>query len=131
MNKRRTGRQRQVRGALLALVAAVVLIGTAAGPAQAEGPSLEQLDARTWTCFVPPTVPAWVVCYNSGLGRPILGNPNPPPSYTFLAFSSASGEFLFTGHLVRADLYASQPCAPGGEPYVFRALIGYFECVHS
>jgi hypothetical protein len=33
--------------------------------------------------------------------------------------------------LIRQDLYSGQPCAPGGEPYVFRALIGYYECVHA
>jgi hypothetical protein len=133
MDKRDAGLHVRVRRILLALVAAGVLVGTAAGPALANGPSLEQLDGRTWTCFVPPTVPDLVVCYNSGLDRPILGNPSPPPSYSLLAFSSSSGEFLFTGHLIRADLYANanQPCAPGGEPYVFRALIGYFECVHT
>jgi hypothetical protein len=32
-------------------------------------------------------------------------------------------------HLIRADLYAGQPC--GDHPYVFRALIGYYECVHA
>lgn len=102
-----------------------------AAPALAKGPSLDQLSLRGWTCFVPPTVPDWVVCYNTGLGRPILGDPDPAPSHTFLAFSSSSREFLFTGHLIRADLYANQPCAPGGGPYVFRALIGYYECVHA
>jgi hypothetical protein len=131
IHKQRVGLHRKVRGALLALVAAVLLGGASVAPALANGPSLGQLDTRAWTCFVPPTVPAWVVCYNSGLGRPILGNPEPPPSYTFLAFSSSSGEFLFTGHLVRADLYENQPCGPSGGPYVFRALIGYFECVHT
>jgi hypothetical protein len=131
MNKRDARLKGRLRGVLLALAGAGALVATAAGPALANGPSLTQLDTRTWTCFVPPTVPAWVVCYNSGLGRPILGNPDPPPSSTFLAFSSSSGEFLFTGHLIRADLYANQVCAPGGEPYVFRALIGYFECVHT
>jgi hypothetical protein len=131
MDKRHAGLQGRVRGVLLALAAAGVLVGTAAGPAMANGPSQDQLAGQGWTCFVPPTVPDWVVCYNSGLGRPILGNPDPPPSSTFLAFSSSSGEFLFTGHLIRADLYANQVCAPGGEPYVFRALIGYFECVHT
>ena len=34
-----------------------------------------------------------------------------------------------TGHLIRADLYAGQPC--GRQPYVFRARIGYYECVHT
>jgi hypothetical protein len=123
--------RRRATGVPLALLAAVVLAGTAAGPVQANGPSLQNFDTRNWTCFVPPTVPDWVVCYNAGTGRPFPGNPDPAPSYTFLAFTSSSGEFLFTGHLLRADLYTDQPCAPGGEPFVFRALIGYYECVHT
>lgn len=105
-HERTSGPRRRVTGVLLALCAAVGLVATAGTPVYARGPSLEQLDSRTWTCFVPPTVPEWVVCYNAGLGRPIPGNPDPPPSYTFLAFASASGEFLFTGHLIRAGLYA-------------------------
>jgi len=67
-------------------------------------------------------------CFNAGLGRPFPDNPDPRPSYSFLAFSQASGEFLGTGHLIREDLYSGQPC--GGESYVFRALIGYWECIH-
>jgi hypothetical protein len=128
--KRATGLRRRPRFVLSPLAAAVLLVGVAATPALARGPSAEQLSSRGWTCFVPPTVPDWVVCYDPGVGRPFPGNPDPAPNYTFLAFGSSSGEILFTGHLVRADLYAGQPCAPGGEPYVFRGLIGYFECVH-
>jgi hypothetical protein len=40
-----------------------------------------------------------------------------------------SGAFLFTGHFIRADLYSGQ--RRGNEPYVFHALIGYYECVHD
>jgi hypothetical protein len=126
-----SGRRRRVISVVLPLCAAVGLFATAGTPAYARGPSIEQFDGRGWTCFIPPTVPEWVVCYNSGLGRPIPGSPTPPPSYTFLAFSTASGEFLFTGHLIRADVYADQPCAPDGRTYVLRGLIGYYECVHT
>ena len=110
---------------------ALVLVGIAAAPTLAKGPSLDQLRSAGWTCFTPPTVLDWVVCYNAGLGRPLINDPDPAATYTFLAFSSSSGGFLFTGHLIRADLYANQACAPGAEPYVFRGLIGYYECVHS
>lgn len=76
-------------------------------------------------------MPDWVVCFDAGLGRPFPGNPDPAPSYNFLAFAASTDEFLFTGHLIRAGLYRGQPCAPGAEPYVFRGLIGYYECVHT
>jgi hypothetical protein len=46
-----------------------------------------------------------------------------------MLFSASSGEFLYRGHFIRADLYSGQRC--GKEPYVFRAGIGYYECVHT
>ena len=100
----------------------------AAGPAQ--GVTKEQLEAHGWTCV--PFAPAQrFSCFNPGQGRPSPGNPDPRPSYTFLGFDTTTGEFLYTGHLIRADLYAGQPCAPGEEPYTFRGAIGYYECVHA
>jgi hypothetical protein len=125
------GLRQQLYGLLIALVAAVVLVGATAPPALAKGPSLEQFSSQNWTCFVPPTRPDLVVCYNAGQGRPFPGNPEPPPSYTVVRFSSSSGDFLGTGHLRRADLYANQPCPPGDEPYVLLAPLGYYECVHT
>lgn len=125
----RTGRRRRA-GGILGLLVALVIAGAAVPTAQARGVTQQQLAASGWTCFVPPTIPDVVVCFNPGLGRPFPGNPDPAPSYNFLAFSGVSGEFLFTGHLVRADLYRGQPCASSGDSYVFRALIGYYECLH-
>jgi hypothetical protein len=46
-------------------------------------------------------------------------------------FDRTSGEFLLTGHLIRADLYRGQPCGSGGEPYAFLAPIGYYMCTHD
>jgi hypothetical protein len=46
-------------------------------------------------------------------------------------FDGASGEFLWTGHLVRADVYAGQPCGSGREPYRFLQPIGYYACEHA
>jgi hypothetical protein len=43
----------------------------------------------------------------------------------------ATAHAQYTRHLIRDDLYSGQPCAPGGEPYVHRGLIGYYECVHA
>ena len=37
--------------------------------------------------------------------------------------------YLGKVHFIRADLYAGQPCAPSGDPYVFSPRIGYYECV--
>jgi hypothetical protein len=69
-------------------------------------------------------------CFNPAEGRP----PIPPlgvdgrPSYTAFAWTP-TGEFQGHVHAIREDLYAGQPCAQtGGGPYVFRPVIGYYEC---
>jgi hypothetical protein len=88
------------------------------------------LTAAGWDCFqTPPFVaPPRIVCANPGVGRPIPGNPDPPPAYTLPTFD-LGGNYLGRVHLVRADLYRGQSCEPTGDPYVFRAAIGYFECL--
>ena len=119
---------RIVRAALAATL--VLAMGAGASASAAAGLSREGLEANNWTCV--PFAPAnrWS-CFNDGAGRPFPGNPDPAPTYTFLAFDMTTGAFIYTGHLVRGDLYAGQPCAPGGEPYVYRAPIDYYECVRG
>lgn len=124
----RTSRQRRIT--LLLAAGLACLAGLVSNSARAGGVSHEHLAAHGWTCFTPPTVPDWIVCFNPGLGRPFPGNPDPRPSYTFLAFDRTSGAFLSTGHLIRQDLYRGQLCS-GAEPYVLRAPIGYYECVRA
>jgi len=116
--------------ALLAVIGTSGILGTFTSSARAEGVTKQKLEAHGWTCV--PFAPAnrWS-CFNVGTGRPFPGNPDPAPEYTFLGFDLTTGAFLYTGHLIRGDLYAGQPCAPGGAPYVFRAAIGYYECVHT
>jgi hypothetical protein len=106
------------------------LFGSFAAQAQADPVSPENLAERGWTCFpTPPFVsPPRIVCANSGLGRPFPGNPDPQPAYNLPTFDLA-GAFLGHVHLVRADLSQGQPCAGTGQPYVFRDLIGYYECL--
>ena len=121
------------RWAIAALVAAsavAMLAGFDASAAQARGVTPQQLEAHGWTCIVPPPFPDQVACFDPGRGRPFPGNPDPAPSYSTLSFDRASGEFLWTVHLIRADLYRGQPCGASGEQYRFIALIGYYECVH-
>jgi hypothetical protein len=115
--------------ALATVAGAVGLLGAVVTPAQGEGVSRANLLAHDWICveFLPAN--RWS-CFNPGLGRPFPGNPDPRPTYTFVAFDRSSGEFIYTGHLIRGDLYSGQPCALGGDPYVPRPFIGYYECVH-
>jgi hypothetical protein len=116
-------------GALVTLGVVAVLV-SAATPAQAEGVTPETLAAAGWDCFLTPPfiVPPRISCANPGLGRPFPGNPDPPAAYTLLTFD-LGGNYLGKVHLVRADLYRGQPCGPSGGPYVFRAVIGYYECL--
>jgi len=114
--------------ALGTIFGAVAFANVSAPTAQAAGPTADHLAAHGWTCFTPPPRPDLVACYNPGQGRPLPGDPDPAPTYTVRTFSSSSGEFLGTGHLIRADLYRGQPC--GRDPYAFLALIGYYECTH-
>jgi hypothetical protein len=118
----------RVSTALAAVVGLVLCASVVATSARAQGPSRENLVAQGWTCIAPAN--RWS-CFNPGVGRPFPGDPDPAPSYQFLSFDLTTGGFLYTGHLIRQDLYSGQPCAPGGDPYVFRALIGYYECVRG
>lgn len=122
--------RKHVRTLLAAGVGAISLAAMVAVPAQAGGPTPATLAGAGWDCFQTPpfVVPPRIVCANPGLGRPFPGRLDPPPAYTLPTFD-LSGNYLGKVHLVRADLYSGQFCEPRGDPYVFRAAIGYFECL--
>jgi hypothetical protein len=126
--RRGSRRRSSAWSTLLGLTMVAASLAAVPAGVAAQGLDRTQLLDAGWSCveFLPAN--RWS-CFNDGLGRPFPGNPDPRPSYTFLAFDRTSGEFISTGHLIRQDLYAGQPCAPGGEPYVLRAPIGYYECV--
>jgi hypothetical protein len=115
--------------ALLAL-AAIASLAALLSTTAAAAPTPADLAAHGWSCAPTPpfVIPPRIACGNPGTGRPFPGNPDPRPTYTLVTFTP-SGDFLGTVHLVRADLYAGQPCTDG-EPYVFRGLIGYYECLN-
>jgi hypothetical protein len=115
--------------ALVAIFAALAFASLSAQRAQASGLTADHLADHGWTCFTPPPRPDLVACYNPAQGRPLPGDPDPAPTYSVRTFSSSTGEFLGTAHLLRADLYRGQPCGTGS--YVFRGLIGYYECAHG
>ena len=127
-------RRRGVIGSLaLCLVVAIAAVAAQlTAPASAsEGVTAAKLAGAGWTCFVAPSGPARIVCFSPGHGRPIPNNPDPPASYNFLGFDPTTGEFIDKGHLVRADLYRGQRCAPGDDPYRYLERIGYYECVRA
>ena len=109
-----------------------VAIITAAHEVSAAHLNPTELETRGWTCFQPP-VPNRIVCGRPNQGRPTIGNPPPddrPATFTFLVFDG-SGLFVGTELLIRTDLYNGQPCESTGQPYILRALIGYYECVRT
>jgi hypothetical protein len=119
-----------LRTYLAAAVGAIALGGVLAVPAGAAGVTPETLSAAGWSCFQAPVGPPGVICANPGLGRPIPGDPDPPPQYTLVRFD-LDGTYDAKVHFIRADLYAGQPCGPSGAPYLLSPRIGYFECVRT
>jgi hypothetical protein len=115
--------------AVLGLTGALAVMGVTAGAGLAEGgPSPEQLAEAGWTCFVPP-IPVGMRCFNPAQGRPPIPPLGEDGRASYQAFAWApTGEFQGHVHLIRADLYAGQPCAQTGGEYVFRPNIGYYEC---
>lgn len=122
--------RKQRRALLTTAVGMIALAAMLVVPARAESLTPAILTAAGWECFQTPpfVVPPRIVCANPGVGRPFPGNPDPPSAYTLPTFD-LSGNYLGKVHLVRADLYSGQPCGPTGDPYVFLAAIGYFECL--
>jgi hypothetical protein len=125
------GITRLVAAALVIAATAAVAASMTAPAAASEGVTSTKLADAGWTCFVPPSRPNRIACFNPGVGRPFPGNPDPAPAYHFLSFDLATGDYVENGHLIRADHYRGQRCAPGDNPYVFLAVIGYYECVRA
>jgi hypothetical protein len=142
--------RRTTGGALLSVVAAIALGAACAQPtapsalapqvgassalsiAATSGVTPADLVARGWTCVTPPT-PNRIVCSHPHQGFPVFGNPPPedrPSSYSLWMFDGA-GEFIGPYTLLRSDLYRGQPCDGTGEPWIHRAAVGYYECVHA
>jgi hypothetical protein len=100
-------------------------------PEYLQGTTLDGLRSAGWDCQQRGAVPI-IACAPPGIGLP----PIPPlgengrPVYE-LAIFTLDGTPLGTTHFVRADLYQGQTCAFTGEAFVFRALIGYYECFRA
>jgi hypothetical protein len=110
---------------------------------QAANLTPDDFAARGWECRSSP-VPGRRVCSRPNQGFPAVPPPaDRPPSFTLLAWQD--GLFDGTIVLLRPDLYCgadvSDPlgtctrnapsCDATGEPYIFRPVIGYYECLHK
>lgn len=107
--------------------------GQAAVVAQADAASVNPTDLinQGWSCRQSP-VPDLIGCSrpNQGFPSPTAAPEDRPSTFTLLAFDGA-GNFVGTWILLRADLYHGQRCESTAEPYIFRSLIGYYECLHT
>jgi hypothetical protein len=108
---------------MVAVAASLTVVGAATAAL-----TPEHLSNADWTCFVDPGAPR-IVCSDPGHGRPVIGDPNPPPSYAFKVFA-LNGTFTGTLHLIRSDLYRGQPCPQAGGQYFPIPVIGYHRCEH-
>jgi hypothetical protein len=88
---------------------------------------------RGWECRNSP-VPGRVVCSRPNQTFPVPAfPPDVPPAdravtVTLLAWEN--GSFAGTIVLIRPEIYRGQPCSSTGEAYVFRPIIGYYECLN-
>lgn len=98
--------------------------------AELQGATLDHLLRANWDCQ--QRVPGRIACAPPGIGLP----PIPPlgeagrPVHRVAVFT-LDGTPIGTAHFLRADLYHGQTCAFTGQPFVFRALIGYYECFRA
>ena len=122
----------------IALIAALGAAGATAVAARAEGVTPSQLSAAGWTCIQPRIAPTLMLCAPPGVGLPPLpGTPgfaDRAPSYEFLVFENATGDFIGTQHLLRPDIYerGTPPCPqqPGGE-YIYNPRNDLWACTRT
>jgi hypothetical protein len=122
---------------VLAAIVAAVLAVTAA-PSSAEGLTPDQLMQAGWICIQPQGNSTLRLCAPPGVGPPPLpGTPGfaeRAPSYEFLVFTFATGEFIGTAHLLRPDIYlhGTPPCPqqPSGE-YIYIARNDLWSCLRT
>jgi len=126
------------RTLLIALSAALCAAGATAVPARTAGITPDQLSAAGWTCIQPRLDPTLELCAPPGRGLPPLpGTPgfaDRAPSFEFLVFDHATGDFIGTQHLLRPDIYerGRPPCPqqPGGE-YIYNPRNDLWSCLRS
>lgn len=96
--------------------------------AELRGTTLDGLRNANWDCQ--QRGPTFISCAPPGVGLPpipSLGEDGRPLYH--LAVFGLDGTPVGSAHFVRADLYHGQTCAFTGQPFVLRAIIGYYECL--
>lgn len=103
------------------------LKNVATGPAELKGTTLERLRNANWDCQ--QRGPLFISCAPPGIGLPPIPSlgEDGRPVYELAVFG-LDGTPIGTAHFLRADLYDGRTCAFTGQPFVFREIIGYYEC---
>lgn len=112
-----------------ALTAAAATPGIRGSVVQASSGSPEDFANRGWECRNSP-VPGRVVCSHPNQGFPAVPPPEDRPA-TYQLRAWQDGAFAGNIVLIRPDLYHNQPCDSTGDPYIFRPVIGYYECLQT
>lgn len=101
-----------------------------ASQAELQGTTLDQLRSANWDCQ--QRGPLFISCAPPGIGLPPIPSlgEDGRPVYQLAVFE-LDGTPLGSAHFLRADLYQGQTCAFTGQPFVFRAIIGYYECFNT
>jgi hypothetical protein len=109
-------------------VAPAVTLATA--QVELRGTTLDGLRNANWDCQ--QRGPSFISCAPPGIGLPPIPSlgENGRPVYDLAVFA-LDGTPIGTAHFRRADLYQGQTCAFTGQPFVFRAIIGYYECFRA
>ena len=113
-------------------------VSTAAGStglsAQEVNQSWQFLQAHGWNCRTPGGGPT-TVCSPPGQPLPVPAFPpavppdDRPP--TVMLKRWINGVFDANVLLIRPEIYNGQDCGSTGEPYVYAAILGYYECAHG
>ena len=95
-----------------------------------QGTTLDGLRNANWDCQ--QRGPSFISCAPPGIGLPPIPSlgVNGRPVYDLAVFA-LNGTPVGTAHFRRADLYQGQTCAFTGQLFVFRAIIGYYECFRA
>ena len=102
----------------------------ATGQAELQGTTLDRLRSANWDCQ--QRGPSFISCAPPGIGLPPIPSlgEDGRPVYKLAVFA-LDGTPIGSAHFVRADLYHGQTCAFTGQPFVFREIIGYYECFNT
>lgn len=113
--------------------ASPVAATSASGTAQAAPDTWQFYAAHGWNCRTPGGGPV-TVCSPPGQPLPVPAFPpavppdNRPPTVMLKRWRNEV--FEANVHLIRPEIYQGQLCQPTGEPYVYAAILGYYECAH-